>query len=369
MTRSLFGNVLLVAVGVAIGAGGYALYRGDLARAPVVEPSSAPSESAQESQPSGGPATSTRQVSAPPPKARPAVSQSLLIEPGVRLGKILATTSEQELRKVYGASNVEPGDIYLGEGETQPGTILFKGDKKRELRILWFDEGERRLPNRIEVIGTAWHTKEGVRLGTTLARLAELNDGPFTLAGFGWDYGGTVTSWRGGLLESRLTRKGRVLLRLQPVGGAYDAALVGDSLFPSSNKQMARLNPAVAQMLVEFPSPTAAQIKEGEAGDAAADLPGRWRSQVGAGTMLIDLRSDGSFVFELNNYPLNLVSTSGRAAGRWWVRKGRFEGSVEASNLWSHRVGATWSDQILLLTDAEWVLRNEQGTVEAYTRE
>jgi hypothetical protein len=37
-----------------------------------------------------------------------------------------------------------------------------------------------------------WKAAHGITLGTSLVQLERLNRHPFTLAGFGWDYGGRV---------------------------------------------------------------------------------------------------------------------------------------------------------------------------------
>jgi hypothetical protein len=69
------------------------------------------------------------------------------------------------------------------------------------------------------------------------------------MAGFGWDYSGTVTSWRGGKLESV---NGRLIVRLYPPSGAYTEEVTGDSDFSSSLPVLQRLNPIVYELIHEF---------------------------------------------------------------------------------------------------------------------
>jgi hypothetical protein len=62
-----------------------------------------------------------------------------LIVPGQRVGLIDPAATEQSLIEAYGDEAVEWGRIELGEGETVPGTILFRADSTRRLEIFWQD--------------------------------------------------------------------------------------------------------------------------------------------------------------------------------------------------------------------------------------
>lgn len=94
---------------------------------------------------------------------------------------------------------------YIGEGFCVPGALLF-ADTDDELEIAWQDSARTRI-SMVTARRTAgrWATPAGVRVGTTLAELEELNGGPFTLSGFGWDYGGGLGSWENGRLAGTLT--------------------------------------------------------------------------------------------------------------------------------------------------------------------
>ena len=79
-----------------------------------------------------------------------------------------------------------------------------------------------------------------------------MNGRPFTLLGFGWDYSGTVSSWRGGSLE-RLNRKGRVVVRLTPRPGLEPGReLSGDQEILSTHPGMQRLDPAIYDLVVDL---------------------------------------------------------------------------------------------------------------------
>lgn len=166
--------------------------------------------------------------------------------------------SEAELVARFGAGHVRPGKVHLGEGETESGTILFPGDTLREVRIVWKHPAGAE-PALVQISGDrgAWTIESGIALGVRLDSLERLNGRPFDLAGFEWDYEGTVTSWRGGALE-RLNAAGtRVVLRLSPSRETWKAsadlaAVAGEGPFRSDHPVMRRLNPRIVQMIVLY---------------------------------------------------------------------------------------------------------------------
>lgn len=176
-------------------------------------------------------------------------------EPGVKFGPLDAAASESDLVAAYGADAVRAADVPLGEGETTPGTEVFGEDPLRRFLVTWRDTLERRSPASAEISGdtTLWHSAAGVTLGATLERLEEANGGPFTLLGFGWDYGGTISSWDGGRLAAW---EGLAFVSLAPgPAGLEDPAyqsVLGDRPFASSTPAMRALAPRVQRIVVRF---------------------------------------------------------------------------------------------------------------------
>lgn len=198
-------------------------------------------------------------ISAVPAAGR--AQPSYQIVPRVRVGAITRTVSEAELRKIYGRRNVQSTRVSIGEGEYEPGTVIYPSDPTRRIEIIWKDARRKRYPSRIQLTGerSIWKTREGISLGTRLKELERINGKPFTLLGFSWDYEGTVISWEGGRLEREFGKDSRaVLLRLSPQTGQSvsvedEASVIGDNDFSSGNKVMQRINPKVYQLIVEFP--------------------------------------------------------------------------------------------------------------------
>lgn len=170
-------------------------------------------------------------------------------------GPLSSQSSAADLGRHYGAQNVEPTRVELGEGETAPGTVLYSSDSLRRLEILWRDSVAQRGPARIILRGhgSQWQVGRGISLGTSLQDLERLNGRPFTLAGFGWDYAGVVTSWNGGSLESTLAG---IKLYLDPGPAQYESApysqVIGDRDYSSALPAMQQLNPRVGQIFVDF---------------------------------------------------------------------------------------------------------------------
>ncbi len=180
-----------------------------------------------------------------------------VVVPGERVGPVLASTTKSELIALFGAEVVKDGEINVGEGEMHPGTLVYPDDPSQRLAITW----EKGQPKRIDVCyglrdGVCrWRMPQGVSIGTTLKELETLNERPFKLAGFSWDYEGAIVSWEDGKLSSVFDR-GRTYLRLRPSrpGGnsqPEEAQVLGDRFFfSSSHPAMQKLNPKVYQMIV-----------------------------------------------------------------------------------------------------------------------
>jgi hypothetical protein len=178
---------------------------------------------------------------------------------------ITATTTETDLQRMYRPENVKNGEIQIGEGEVESGTVVFPDDPLKRIEVLWADH-ERRVPKSVYVGGihnaaygdkSLWRTAYGITLGTTLSELERINRKPFQLAGFDWDYSGTVLSWNSGVLEGVFGSEGskKVLLRLTYSTDPLPSerlAVQGDRSFSSGHPAMQKINPHVYQMIFIF---------------------------------------------------------------------------------------------------------------------
>jgi hypothetical protein len=120
---------------------------------------------------------------------------------------------------------------------------------------VWADTTGRSKPSRLILRGgqSKWSLSAGVTLGNTLDHLEKLNQQPFTLAGFGWDYSGVVTSWRGGALEKTMHN---AKVYLAPEAGKQStpeySKVLGDKEYSSDLSAMHALRPKVYQIFYDF---------------------------------------------------------------------------------------------------------------------
>src|SRR4051794_443024 len=188
-----------------------------------------------------------------PPPTPPATDWQ--VSPRSGSGPLTPEGSEVELRERYGPTAVDSARIELGEGETTPGTVLYTSDSLRRAEIVWKDTLSRRRPARVILRGSQskWRVGQGISLGTSLKELEGLNGRPFVLAGFGWDYAGVITDWKGGALDSTLAG---IKLYLDPGSAQQQSAaysqVLGDRDYSSDLPAMQQLNPKVAQIFVDF---------------------------------------------------------------------------------------------------------------------
>ena len=125
--------------------------------------------------------------------------------PYMRVGPIQPYSTIADLEKFFGADNLERRTVYGAEGaEKFDTTVVFPGTAN-ELIVFWRDNKYGITPSSVSVRkeGAKWKTVHGIRIGTDLATLNEINGRPFSFYGFSWDYGGIVTGkWDGGVMSS-----------------------------------------------------------------------------------------------------------------------------------------------------------------------
>lgn len=167
-------------------------------------------------------------------------------------GPIGRDADEATLIAAFGARHVVDADIYVGEGAFEPGTAIHPDDEARRIEILWHDPEARRRPARVilhDLSGTRFDLGDGETLapGASLAEVEAANGGAFDLYGFEWDYGGTVSGWRGGRLGA-LPGGCLLFARLAADPDADPAALAsvaGDQVFSSDDAAMRAAGPVL----------------------------------------------------------------------------------------------------------------------------
>lgn len=174
-------------------------------------------------------------------------------------GPFARNADERTLARFFGAENVERANIPVGEGNTEPGTVIFAKDPEKRIDILWHDAYAR--PNVVIIRnGSTWPVAvtgldKPVANGATLAEIETMNGKPFTLTGFGWDLGGYSNSWDGGRLDKPVGGC-NLSLRFDPAKDAPGDALDkvnGDVEFLSTDSAVRQVKPVVVEIELGWP--------------------------------------------------------------------------------------------------------------------
>ncbi len=175
------------------------------------------------------------------------------IIPGVRVGSVTSTTTRQELAEKFGEDRLMDEEVNVGEGFTESGTRVDLGPE-HSFSVIWTDNTQSQ-PLEVRNLGTAWEIPEGIGIGTSFAELQQVL-GTFELYGFAWDYGGTI------LLDGTQLAEYEpfLVMRVQPSSNvavqneADYQAVIGDSLYDSTNPHFQSLNLTVDEMIVGLSS-------------------------------------------------------------------------------------------------------------------
>lgn len=182
--------------------------------------------------------------------ATPAAAEQIACE-----GAFGIDSSEARLIEIYGAENVWTGTVMGPEAMKMLATEVFRDDPKKRMQFVWWDEDNRKDPSYIE-ISSKMTTPGGVRQGQTVAEVEALNGEPFSLSGFGWDYGGGAWIQSGKLAE--LPGGCTLSLTFSPVdypeGHDYDS-ITGDIEVQSTNPLLEIVGARLDWVAIGYPHP------------------------------------------------------------------------------------------------------------------
>jgi hypothetical protein len=168
-------------------------------------------------------------------------------------GGLARDANHDAVVRAFGAGNVTYRALQVPGYDDTKGTVVFAGRPARQIEIVWKDQKSRSRPSLV-TFGPAWRTAEGITVGADLAAVEKLNGGPFTLSGFEWDFGGTVTDWKGGTLAKQnggcqlVVRFG---ISYENPGKAHDA-VGGSKDFSSRDPKMIAVKPAVREIAIQY---------------------------------------------------------------------------------------------------------------------
>jgi hypothetical protein len=163
--------------------------------------------------------------------------------------------SAKSLTHRYGKDAVI-AELPGAEGEKYKGVALFPRARDQRIEISFAGNAMNAVAGlsiRNAGKGSRWNIA-GVSIGSRIEDVQKANGRPFVVSGFGWDYGGFVTDWKGGALASLQPGGCRIMLRFDKEAGA-PTSLLGDGVKISSDSAALRKwGPVVSEMGVNFPS-------------------------------------------------------------------------------------------------------------------
>lgn len=142
-------------------------------------------------------------------------------------GPVTASADFENLKSLYGEKNIKDERICGPECiDSIDVTILHHGTN-HEAIVYWKDSAYHKKISMIECYydSAGYHTSSGLRMGSSLTELLKINGKKIGFYGFGWDYGGDITSYNGGVFDK------------SPIGFGLDIftdadnSLLGDSEF------------------------------------------------------------------------------------------------------------------------------------------
>lgn len=153
-------------------------------------------------------------------------------------------------------TDAQLGNIPGAEGTEVKGVILFDRLKSRHLDITFWDDAMEHVSMVSPGEGAvAWTGPQGVHVGSTLKYIEGVNGKPFTITGFGWDYGGYVADFKGGRLD-HLTGGCKLMLRFDRDTAEMPEGISGDGVTVSSDDpRVQKFAPLVTEMSVGWALP------------------------------------------------------------------------------------------------------------------
>ena len=121
---------------------------------------------------------------------------------------ITKSTNIDGLKNIFGEANIKDERICGAECVDSVDVTKIYPDTKKEIIIYWADSLYHKKIGMIVCNNeqSVCQTKNGIKIGSTLAQLLKLNGKKISFGGFGWDYGGGITSFNNGhLAKSNIT--------------------------------------------------------------------------------------------------------------------------------------------------------------------
>ncbi|MFZ6721933.1 hypothetical protein [Undibacterium sp. Ji49W] len=159
----------------------------------------------------------------------------------------------QGLKKRY-PGNASVQEVDGAEGSTQKVLVLYPQNLMKPYRVeVYFDDDAmtRLVSVNINIEKSQW-TYQGLKTLDSIQAVEKQNGKPFTLYGFGWDYGGHVTSFNDGAF-SKPSGDCTPHFRFQlPPGKNTPKAILGEQKIKSNLPAVIQAQPYLSEISLDF---------------------------------------------------------------------------------------------------------------------
>jgi hypothetical protein len=169
-------------------------------------------------------------------------------------GPFAKDSDHQRLVSLFGQRNVVKSVVHE-ESEQMNASTIFPKDPARSVEVVWWNGKARKRPSSIQTSGSGWIGPKGIRVGMALSEVEALNGRPFTLYGFGWDFGGTSSDWKGGELADLPSGCNLIVIFSLDETASEGAQIKvsSDNEFASNQNEIKAVKPRVARIGLGFP--------------------------------------------------------------------------------------------------------------------
>ncbi len=165
------------------------------------------------------------------------------------VGIISRNDKEQQLRIKFGETTISRDSFFL-EGMFQEMISVVNKGEVDELKIHWNKHGQIRMVE-IDNPRSPYQLANGVKIGTSLAELTQINQKAISFYGFGWDYGGTINNFNKGVLENQFPCFSGVLMQ-DKENAKTEINLFGDKVFTTDTPDIDQHNICLKVIRVSY---------------------------------------------------------------------------------------------------------------------
>jgi hypothetical protein len=156
----------------------------------------------------------------------------------------------------FGAKNILKDSTISGSDSTKLEVSILYPNTVNEATIFWKKNQKHQLLESVVVACDSagykgkWHSEKGLQPSQNLATVLAINKKPFTISGFGWQYGGHVVSWEGGSLDTKMVTGRFADYGKNKISASEFKSITGPTEFNISLEAIKNLNPILNELTV-----------------------------------------------------------------------------------------------------------------------